>query len=298
VRSYLSVVSDGLKIYTFGGVEEKYNLSLQKIVKATSNVIESFTPDSFLSFQTSKMYSPRCYHSSISYNGMIFSFGGMATDRKDVSTIEVFDPVSGQSRIIDSLPYIRYGASLSIVNNKILMAGGVVVRGLDTAVTGAIDIYDIAKAGSGNDALSHYGELLKPRTNHSAVVHDGRLFVIGGVDTSTFNTLSDVEMFDLHTGTQTVVPAMNQNRAHFSAVIVEDRVFAFGGVSNLETYLSSVEVMDLGNNDGWKFVNQMNHPKYGMATVVHNGKVYMLGGNVIGANGKIELDSTVNVYYP
>jgi hypothetical protein len=297
-RQFLTAVSDGMRIYAIGGVEEKYNYSSLKTVPLTSNVIESFTSDSSLSFQTSKMYSQRCYHSSVFCDGKIFSFGGMTTERKNVSTIEMYDPVTGQSKIIDSLPYVRYGASMSVNDTKIVMVGGIIVRDMDTAVTGSIDLYDITKMGKGSEALSHYGELLIPRTNHSAVIRNEQVYIIGGVDSSTSNILDDVEMFDLSTGSQTIIQSMNEKRSHFSAVIVEDRIFAFGGLLDLSTYLNSVEVMDLKTPVGWEFVNQMNHAKSGMATVVYNGTVFMVGGNVVNQNGKIELDSTINVYYP
>jgi hypothetical protein len=300
-RQFLTAVTDGIKIYTFGGYKEIADprfIGRKKVIY--SDQIESFSPDSNSSFFTAKMKTSRYYHSSIFYNGKIYSIGGL-TASNNVSSIEMFDPVSQQSTIIGTLPYIRFGASVLVVGNEIIMIGGSIISdtvSMSSYVTGSIDKIDISNIEQGKVKMHHVSDLLVPRSNHTSVLYSNEIFVMGGVDTSSSYSLSSVERFDPINISHVMLSELNAPRCHFSAVVVNEKLLVFGGYVNDTKCLNSVEMLDLKNPSGWEILNTMIKARYGMAAVGHSGKIFMMGGTVINNDGSTETDTTINIYYP
>lgn len=292
---YSTAVSDGTMIYILGGARYKIDSGSNNDL-VPIDAVDLFSPDSSVPFSSSTMKLSRYNHSSFLYNGKIFSIGGI-TKKATLSTIEIFDPVTKVADVIDTLPYARAGASASVVGTKVYIIGGRIINDTLNGVTGSVDVYDLNLLGKGQGAITHLGELLVPRANHSAVVHNDKIIVIGGLDTTSSYSLSSVESFDFETGISTSLPEMAQNRTNFSATLVDNKVFVFGGCYENRIFLNSVEVLDLGNKVGWEFVSPMNSARFGMVSMVHNGKIYLMGGRIVQGNNTV-YDTTINVYYP
>jgi hypothetical protein len=302
-RQYLNLVSDGVTLYSIGGCREVVDpRQVGKVIRVGSDMIELFSPDSNAPFKSSKMKTARYYHSSFIYNKKIYSLGGFP-QKNNVSSLEMFDPVTQQSTIVATFPYVRFGCTVSIVGEKCYMVGGTIISDTNDininngVITGSIDAFTIPVAAQGKLSIEHVGDLIVPRSNHAAVVYNGQILVMGGVGTSLF-TLSDVEQFELSSGMQIVLGSMKSRRCHFSAVEISGKVFVFGGWVSEGQYLSSVEILDLTSQVEWNnTMRAMNKARYGMSAVAHNGKVYMMGGTVF-SNGSTEVDTTISIYYP
>jgi N-acetylneuraminic acid mutarotase len=299
-RQFLTVVTDGIKIYTFGGYQETIDLRSHIKKRKPFDLIESFCPDSNSSFITGKMKISRYSHSSVFYNGKIYSIGGDSPSNK-VFSIEVYDPVTQQSTIIGTLPYIRFGSSVLVVGNEIIMVGGSIISdtiSMRSYVTGSIDEINISTAQQGKIEVHHLGDLLIPRSDHSAVVYNDQIIVMGGLDTNSSSSLANVECFNPVANTHALLPDLKVPRCQFSTAVVNEKLFVFGGCVTDTKYLNSVEALDLENPSGWQILHNMAKARYGMATVVHNGKIFMMGGTVINNDGSTETDTTINIYYP
>jgi hypothetical protein len=296
-RWFLDLISDGVSIYSVGGYRTSLNLQNLQQKRTTYDLIEFFSPDLNSPFKSAKLKSARYNHSSFLYNKKIYSIGGTTGN-----SLEMYDPVSQQSSIVGTLPYTRHGSTVSVVGDKCYLVGGTIADTLtpqEGVVTGSIDFFIIPAVAQGKLEIGHKGDLMTPRSSHSAIMHDNKIVVLGGVDTSSAYTTADVEMFDLTSGLHEKLPELNKPRCHFSAVELSGQIYVFGGYVADNEYLDVVEKLDLSNPVSWTSVTTpMTKARYGMAAVVHNGKVFMMGGAVVNSNGSIEADTTVNVYYP
>jgi N-acetylneuraminic acid mutarotase len=299
-KQALTAVSDGKKIYLMGGCIGKRTTPGQPPILTGSDTITFFSPDSFDGYHYAKMSSERYYHSSIIYNGRIYSIGGGQKITK-FSTIEMFDPVTNQSVTVDTLPYIRYSASVAVYKSSFIITGGIFKPHPDSSnsiITGLIDKYDVSLLAKGIEPLSTLGTMYNARKNHSTVVCGSKLIIIGGCDSTEQSILRDVESFDLETTEQVVLASMQTQRSLFAAVAISDKVYVFGGWGDYENSLKTVETYDMKNPSGWKFVSSMKNERYWMSATVLNNKIYLAGGITINSNGNTELDSTISIYNP
>ncbi len=300
VKQALTAVSDGKRIYLMGGYSEKISNPGQRPRLIGSDTITFFSPDSFDGYHYAKMNLPRYYHSSVFYNGKIYSIGGMV-NQLSFSTIEMFDPVTNQSVTVDTLPYIRFSASVAVYGNSFIISGGDFLPNPDSderRITGLIEKYDLSLLEKGGEPLSTLGTMLIPRKNHSTVVCGSKLFIMGGYDSNEESTLNDVESMDLETNAQAVLASMSNARSLFAAVTISDKIYVFGGWGNDGTGLKTVETYDTKKPSGWKFVKEMKNKRYWMAATVHKNKIYLAGGTTITSDGRTELDSTISIYNP
>ncbi|MBN1600456.1 MAG: hypothetical protein JW915_02555 [Chitinispirillaceae bacterium] len=296
----LTAVSDGIHIFIFGGFHDVRHPISGKIRQLASDSVKYFSPESFNGFHSAKMSSVRDNHSSVLYNGKIYSIGGRNAS-ETFSTIEVFDCVTHQSTIVDTLPYVRYGASVSVSGTKFYISGGTVkmdsARPDEEYVTSSVDIFDVSLLDIGQNPLSHFANLLVPRYSHTTVICDNKLIVMGGFDTLTYSSISHVESIDLTSGMKSQLPQMKDKRCNFSAVAVSDNVYVFGGYDQ-QKGLSSVEVLEIKKSSEWKYVCPMTKARYGMSAALHNGVVYLIGGISDDSDINTNADSTITVYYP
>ena len=81
------------------------------------------------------------------------------------------------------------------------------------------------------------------RTDHSAVVHSEKIFVVGGIRRN--KPTSSVEVYSSVTKQFTMVTRMSQSRACFGCSILNGKIFVFGGFSRLDEMTDSAEVYDV-----------------------------------------------------
>lgn len=149
--------------------------------------------------------------------------------------------------------------------------------------------------GAGNEKRGQWQLLYNdadgpsPRMSHSCVLHDDHLVLYGGSQGGGMvpegyyvaNTFSDVWEFDLVARTWTQLPQyglMPPSREHHSAVMVQGRMWVYGGVDKSDFW-----VFDLIGGKGWAEIqSDGNNPKqrFGHASVPSpDGEgLYLLGG--------------------
>jgi N-acetylneuraminic acid mutarotase len=118
------------------------------------------------------------------------------------------------------------------------------------------------------------------RRGAAAVVLDGRIYLIGGVDNGT--TTGRVDIFDPATGNWTIGPALPAPRAGHAAAVLDGAIHVVGGRSEgLNSTLDSHLRLD-PDTGGWGEAASLQTPRTDAAAVSVNGELMVIGG---GAGG-------------
>jgi N-acetylneuraminic acid mutarotase len=107
--------------------------------------------------------------------------------------------------------------------------------------------------------------------------HDGRIYVLGGFD-SSFKAVNTVEVFNPATGAWTSVARMPTARGNLAAAVGPDgRIYAIGG-QGIGGQFNTVEVYDPVSNS-WSTAASMLTARSDLAAAVGpDGRIYALGG--------------------
>lgn len=119
------------------------------------------------------------------------------------------------------------------------------------------------------------GSLSVPRSDGSAVVHNGRLYIFGGY---AGDALNSAEVYDVKTDTWSDIADMHNRRSGASAVSIpgSNKIIVMGGY-NGSTRVSSVELYDTETNT-WEQGPSMSQERSNFATCILENKLYVMGG--------------------
>jgi N-acetylneuraminic acid mutarotase len=216
-------------------------------------------------------------------DGKIYAFGGDL--ETPVGQIEMFDPNMIQTIISN----IRTDLASAVINGKVYAIGG-----------------DKDKSGSGNDENYTIGEYNPAsdtwtvktfphlyRKYFAAAAVNNKIYIIGGIHNGfpcqTRN--NEVEEYDPVTNTVTRKANMPTAREYLGVAVVNNKIYAMGGVSNFGV-VNTVEVYDPQTNV-WTTVAGMPTAKYYFSIAEANGKIYTIAG----CNGTTAI-SNVEEYNP
>ncbi|KAI0109267.1 kelch domain-containing protein [Nemania sp. FL0031] len=190
---------------------------------------------------------PACLvNASVTYCGdnRIYAFGGF-----DQYTDEVYNHVlkldlsSHQWSLVDNygdIPGVRMGHTATLYQgDKLLVFGG---ENEHRTYLSDLIIFDLETANWTQPQVT--GPVPKGRARHAAVLHEDKLFIIGGITGHDNYVLDDICYLDLKTYTWSrswrFVP-----RFDHSAYIWADRVWVFGGLSGDMDKVSELWWLDL-----------------------------------------------------
>ncbi|KAA8575475.1 hypothetical protein MFRU_002g00670 [Monilinia fructicola] len=176
---------------------------------------------------------PACLvNASVTYcgNNQIYAFGGF-----DQYTDEVYnhvlklDLVSHQWNLVDNygdIPGVRMGHTATLYQgDKLLIFGG---ENEHRTYLSDLIIFDLKTAHWTQPNVS--GPIPKGRARHAAVLHEDKLFIIGGITGQNNYVLDDICYLDLKTFTWSRAWRF-VGRFDHSAYLWGDRVWVFGGLS-------------------------------------------------------------------
>ncbi|XP_077292235.1 kelch-like protein 25 [Arctopsyche grandis] len=124
-------------------------------------------------------------------------------------------------------------------------------------------------------ALKNLAPMKVKRSLSTAVVVNGRIFVIGGYNQE--NILDTVEEYDYVKNSWIKVASMKRKRHCHASVVYKEDIYVFGG-ENEDEYLNSVEVFNTKKNQ-WKILRPMKWKRSSFAAVVVEDYIYCIGGN-------------------
>lgn len=231
--------------------------------------------------------SPRVGHASLTLGNAFIVFGG---DTKIEETDELDDNLYLLNTTtlkwtvaspVGPKPSGRYGHSISTIGSKVFIFGGQ----LDDYFFDDLVCYDLTTLRSQNSSW----ELIKPtsaspppRTNHSVVTFQEKLYLFGGTDGKLW--YSDTWCYDPQLNSWSLlecsgfIPAPCEGH---SATIVGDIMYVFGGRSSQGKDLNTLSALKLTTRKWFTFQNlgPGPSPRSGHSMTAFGGyKVLVMGG--------------------
>jgi len=192
-------------------------------------------------------------------------------------------------RGIASLPAPLAESHAAVLDGRVHLAGGRTPAGEANAQWG-----DHADTGThyvhepDQDMWTIAPAMPTARNSGAAVTFENRLYVLGG-RTVTRGNLAVVEMFDPVTGAWESLSPMPEPRGGIAAAELDGVIYVFGGedatASGAGGVYPSVMAYDIAA-DSWELLGAMPMPRHGLAAVVRNGEIMVIGGATeVGARG-------------
>lgn len=120
------------------------------------------------------------------------------------------------------------------------------------------------------------------RTEHSSVVYNGRLYLIGGTN-GTNSFLNDVQYAQINAngslGAWNTTTSFSTARHLHRSVVYNGYLYILGGVNS--SYLTDVQYAPINANGtlgAWSSTTNLPSARSSQAAVVYNGYIYILGG--------------------
>ncbi|KFU93191.1 Kelch-like 29, partial [Chaetura pelagica] len=242
-REFFSVVSAGDNIYLSGGMESGVTLA---DVWCYMSLLDNWN-------LVSRMTVPRCRHNSLVYDGKIYTIGGVGV-AGNVDHVERYDTITNQWETIAPLPKPVHSAAATVCGGKIYVFGGVNEAG---RAAGVLQSY-IPQTNS-------WSFIESPMIDNKyapAVTLNGFIFILGGAYARA-TTIYDPEKGNIKAG-----PNMNHSRQFCSAVVLDGKIYATGGIVSSEgPALGNMEAYDPKTNT-WTLLPNMPCPVFRHGCVV------------------------------
>jgi len=116
------------------------------------------------------------------------------------------------------------------------------------------------------------------RWAHASCELNGKIYAIGGSNTTDDDAFKTLEVYDPVLNTWTSKTDMRTIRAHFATYVLNGKVYAVGGGGSFYSGSNNaIEEYDPAT-DTWTEKNNMPRARMGHTASVVNGKVYIIGG--------------------
>jgi len=277
-RSGLTAIAYNNFMYILGGTTgTALNTYQYAPITATTPVIAGQTTDT--SFTTARQQ-----HTAVIYGGYIYVLGGNATGTA-LADVQ-YAPVNaigslGAWATTTSFSTPRYAHTSVVHNGYVYVIGG---------YNGTTAYSDVQYAPfSANGTLGSWATttaLAAPRYSHTSAVYNGYVYAVGG--TSSGTALADSQYAPINAdgtlGTWATTTSMATARYGHTTVTYAGYLYATGGW-NGTAYFADTEYARFNANGtlgAWTTTASMPIARYGHASVVNNGYLYVFGGNSSG----------------
>lgn len=222
-------------------------------------------------------------HTGTFYEGRIFHWGGL-NDQTLLNSMDIFvvPPVSIQWYVGDSLFQPRYGHGAVSHNGQIYVLGG---KGSDGQYLKTLDILD---PRSQIKTQSITLELpFTPRILFSTVKSKKSVYLLGGKVSD--GTLSEILEYDLNDSQFYIKGSMDRERQGHASILVDDKIYTFGGRESSNLILNQIEIFKLLSNQSQPIKNSLT-ARYGHTASLVGREIYLWGGeSEDGVNNTIEV---------
>ena len=236
---------------------------------------------------------------AVVYNDLIYVVGAYTgtccTSESGVSHVWTYNPQTNQWSQGHEIPSNRRRGSTGAVvyNDKIYIAGG--LNGGHGATATSYNWFDEYDPVSGQ--WTTLPNAPRKRDHFHAVVHDGKLYLSGGRDSSdpsvTRETVDEIDVYDFGAGNWSTLPSTKNiptPRGGAASVLYKGEILVIGG----ETYSQTLAHQDVEAfnpvTESWRTVSDLVVGRHGTQASVLNGIVYIAAGSGE-KGGEPELDS-------
>jgi N-acetylneuraminic acid mutarotase len=199
-------------------------------------------------------------HTMVSHENSAILIGGLDGDNVSDGIYEIKINPPYTSKLLTQMPEPRCNHGCHIIDNQVVVVGGRTSKYHKDAKN-TVYVYDL-----NNNECKTLPPLPFAVANMASVSYKRNVILIGGVNEKA-QTLNSVVMYDVKTGKIKMLPCLNHKRAGSAAVITGNVIIVMAGYDyETETYLSSVECLDLSSNV-WRELSPMT-TKRGFGTAV------------------------------
>jgi N-acetylneuraminic acid mutarotase len=135
------------------------------------------------------------------------------------------------------------------------------------------------------------------RAVFKTVLHDGKIYAIGGIKSVNPPYGIETEVYDTETGKWTVMASMENPCYGLSVEIINNKIYVIGGVYSLEQQYTVIQEYDI-ETDKWSTKCTMPEPRFDHISEVIDGKIYIAGGLTVDENGSHPGLTSARVYDP
>ena len=190
----------------------------------------------------------------------------------------------------------RTQVASAVLNGNLYYIGGI-----DSAMTPS-DTVGKLNLATGLAGLGTPLGLINARSGACAVACGSTLYVIGGENSKTMVLLDDTMNLNGNLWSNFNATTMNIARVNFGAVVIDNKIYAFGGLNAKSMGDAQMEVTeDLATGLGWdssasSLLANMNVGRWRFAYAEVNGRIYVMGGQ----NGAMPAGAlaSVEIYDP
>ena len=302
IRSDFSTcVVDG-KIFVIGG---SLQLEWDEYGDLSLSTVEMYDPETDTWEGKANMPSVRSNVSVSVIDGKIYAIGGSKTKKyqvprgfghesEELPTVEMYDPATDTWTQKADMPTPRK-TKTCVVDGKIYAIGGWSTANEQSQLE-TVEVYDPA-----TDTWAKSQSMNRARCSAAISVVNGEIYAIGGIGwppnrDKSGRYLSNVEVFNPKTNQWQERTEMSVPKAAHSTSVIDGKIYVMGGYFQEErklNRLSTIEVYDPAT-DRWTQESDMLIGKFGHATEVVDGHIYILGGRAVGKG----LLTSVEVYAP
>nr|XP_027793651.1 kelch-like protein 29 isoform X2 [Marmota flaviventris] len=201
----------------------------------------------------SRMTVPRCRHNSLVYDGKIYTLGGLGV-AGNVDHVERYDTITNQWEAVAPLPKAVHSAAATVCGGKIYVFGGVNEAG---RAAGVLQSYVPQ-----SNTWSFIESPMIDNKYAPAVTLNGLVFILGGAYARA-TTIYDPDKGNIKAG-----PNMNHSRQFCSAVVLDGKIYATGGIVSSEgPALGNMEAYEPATNT-WTLLPHMPCPVFRHGCVV------------------------------
>jgi hypothetical protein len=252
-RAAPSAFVHGREIYVSGGSNGTKD----------SDTIESYNVDKGnLEWVKSPVKMPlKCHgHTMVRHENSAILTGGRDNDSDGIYEISLNPP--HDTKLLTQMPEPRCYHGCQINDKQVIVAGGRKSKYFKDTNKNTVYVYDL-----NNNECKTLPPLPFTIAQMASVSYKGNVILIGGVNEKA-QTLNSVVMYDVKTGKIKMLPCLNHKRAASAAVITGNVIIVMGGyVYETETYLNSVECLDLSSNV-WRELSPMTTKRSHATAVV------------------------------
>jgi N-acetylneuraminic acid mutarotase/subtilisin family serine protease len=280
-RSFFTAEIVNGKIYIFGG--EDKDISPVKTVEEYD--ISTGTWSSCPPMSESKTYL-----ASGVIEGKIYVCGGdyWNYNLPYSNVLEVFDPVSKTWTRKANMPTGLSMPKAVSLNGCLYVVGGHKLVGSNIEFSQSVYKYDPT-----SNSWSTVASLPVPRVNHGLVTVNGKIYAIGGNNST--GVLDSIYEYDPLTDTWTAKDPVPQANFQFSTAVINDKIYIIGGSDSAED-LSSVYEYD-PSDETWTEKQSLPSVMARNCSVFDGNKIYTMGG-MLDRIINIDVIDTVYSYSP
>ena len=228
---------------------------------------------------TSNRNSSRRFYESLVVNNRLYTMGGLSSTFN--STTRINSSTDGNIWPMEpGLNHPRHDFGLVSFNNKIWVIGGARTSAGVTLRNNTV----YSKFHSSAVWTQHTNAPFSRRRNHATVVFKNKIWVIGGVSSSSFGTAeSDIwSTSDGETWTREVTNAPFGARNRFQVLVYNNELYVIGGYQTTGSNRRVNDIWKSSDGINWTEVRSTVHkfsPRMNHAAVVYKDRIYVIGGD-------------------